>query len=110
NIVSRPGGSEGFATFSPDSQRLVFAAYGTEQNQIIVSAVDGTARMPTGPVYRQVEGQFISGTFSPDGRYVIVNDPASKETRLVDITTGGDGEVLPWSEGRLTGWQRLAPE
>ena len=62
-----------------------------------------------GPIYRQVDDQFISGIFSPDGQSVIVNDPASKETRLVDVATGGDGQLLAWSAGDVTGWQRLAP-
>jgi hypothetical protein len=40
---------------------------------------------------------------------VIVNDTASKETRLLDAATGGEGRVLPWAADGGTAWQRLAP-
>ena len=53
-IVSDRTRSEGFATFSPDSERLVFVSYGPEQDQIMVSrsrwygsAADG-ADLPAG--------------------------------------------------------------
>jgi hypothetical protein len=62
-----------------------------------------------GPSYRVVQDQYITGSFSPDGKSVLVNDPASKETRLVDVTMGGDGQLLDWSAGNISGWQRLAP-
>jgi Tol biopolymer transport system component len=109
-IVSVATLSQGYATFSPDGRRITFVSYGESRNQIMVAASDGTGpQLAVGPVYPQVEGQFISGIFSPDGKSIVVNDPASKETRLVDVATGGDGQILPWSGGDLSGWQRLAP-
>ena len=62
-----------------------------------------------GPSYRQVNNKFIGGTFSPDGKWVVVSDPASGETRLVDAAKGGNGTLLAWSAADLSGWQRLAP-
>jgi len=109
-IISDPARDQGFATFSPDSQLILFNSYGSDRNQITVAAVDGNRpQLRMGPNYPQVAGQYISGVFSPDGKSVVVNDPGSKETRLVDAATGGDGELLPWSAGNISGWQRLAP-
>jgi hypothetical protein len=71
-------------------------------------AID-TVAVGAGPRYAQIDGQYISSQFSPDGKWLIVNDPASRESRLVDATTGGDGRLLSWASGNLGGWQRLAP-
>ena len=109
-LISDPLRDQGFATFSPDSQLIIFNSYGSDRNQITVAPVDGTGpQLGMGPSYPQVAGQYISGVFSPDGTSVLVNDPASKETRLVDTATGGNGELLSWSAGNISGWQRLAP-
>jgi Tol biopolymer transport system component len=109
-IISDPARDQGFATFSPDSQLIIFNSSGSNRNQITVAPVDGSGpQLRMGPSYPQVKDQYITGVFSPDGKSVLVNDPASKETRLVDAATGGDGELLPWSAGNVSGWQRLAP-
>lgn len=109
-IISDPARDQGFATFSPDSQLILFNSYASERNQITVARVDGSGpQLRLAPNYRRVGDQYISGVFSPDGKSVLVNDPASKETRLVDVAKGGDGELLPWSAGNVSGWQRLAP-
>jgi Tol biopolymer transport system component len=109
-VISDPARNQGFATFSPDSRRIVFVTYGSGTNQITVVPVDGSGpQLPMGPNYRQVQDEYISGIWSPDGKSILVNDPISKETRLVDAATGGDGELLPWSAGNVSGWQRLAP-
>ena len=102
--------SQGFATFSPDGGRIIFVTYFANRNQILVKSLEGGGPpLQMGPSYEQVDGQYVSGIFSPDGTKVIVNDPASKETRIIDATIGGYGEVLPWTRGDLSGWQRLAP-
>jgi Tol biopolymer transport system component len=109
-VVSDPARNQGFATFSPDSQLIIFNTSEFDRNQMTVARVDGTGpQLLMGPSYPQVNDQYISGVFSPDGKSVIVNDPGSKETRLVDAATGGNGELLPWSAGNISGWQRLAP-
>ena len=104
------GESEGFATFSPDSNRILFLTYTGDRDRIKVAPVDGSSRpLAMGPSYLIVDGQYITGAFSPDGTSVIINDPATKETRLIDAATGGDGRVLPWAADGGTAWQRLAP-
>jgi hypothetical protein len=109
-IISDPALDQGYATFSPDSQWILFNTYGFERNQITVARVDGSGpQLRMGLNYPRVNDLYISGVFSPDGKSVLVNDPGSKETRLVDAASGGDGELLPWSAGTISGWQRLAP-
>jgi Tol biopolymer transport system component len=104
------GESEGFATFSPDSNRIIFVTYANNRNRIKVAPVDGSSKpLAMGPSYPIVAGKYLSGIFSPDGKSVIVNDSATKETRFVDAATGGDGQVLPWAADGGTAWQRLAP-
>jgi len=104
------GRSEGWASFSPDSSRIIFQNYTTERDQIFVTSVDGTGpRLAMGPMYRAVDNQAVGGIFSPDGKSVIVFDTATKESRIVDAAKGGDGEILPWSAADISGWQRLAP-
>jgi Tol biopolymer transport system component len=104
------GDSEGYATFSPDSNRILFVAYANDRARVKVAAVDGGSDpVAMGPSYPIVDGKYLSGTFSPDGTSVIVNDGATKETRLVDAATGGEGRVLPWAADGGTAWQRLAP-
>ena len=104
------GRSEGWATFSPDSKTLLYQNYTNQRYQFFVTPVDGGGpRLPIGPEYRQADNQGISGMFSPDGKSVIVSDSLSKQTRIVDATKGGPGEVLPWSAADISGWQRLAP-
>jgi Tol biopolymer transport system component len=105
-----PGGwSEGFATFSPDSSRIVFIRYFEGSDQIWIRPVSGGDAVPAGRVYPQVDGDYIQGSFSPDGRIAVVSDPAARETRLVDPLTGGEGDPVPWDAGGGFGWQRLAP-
>ncbi|MFL5777014.1 MAG: hypothetical protein ACJ76W_12135, partial [Chloroflexota bacterium] len=60
-----------------------------------------------GPAYPAEDD--MSGTFSPDGRSIIVKNTNRKESRLIDTATGGDGRVLDWAADGFTGWQRLAP-
>ena len=104
------GRSEGWATFSPDSSRIIFQNYTTERDQVFVVPVDGGGpRLAMGPMYRAVDNQAVGGIFSPDGKSVIVFDTATKESRIVDAAKGGDGEILPWSAADISGWQRLAP-
>jgi len=62
-----------------------------------------------GASYPVVDGNDLTGIFSPDGTSIIVNNTATKETRLIDAGTGGDGRVLPWTADGGTAWQRLAP-
>ena len=108
NITDKNGPSEGFATFSPDGTRIVFVRYYDGSDQIWIRPVaPGSQAVWAGRIYPQVDGQYIGSSFSPDGKFVIVNDPASKETRLVDAITGGNGDVVPWAKGGF-GWQRLA--
>lgn len=108
-VVSNPGLSQGFASFSPDSQRVLFLTYGENRTQITLAAVDGTGAIGMGPNYVTVGDESVGGVFSPDGKSVLVNASGPKETRLVDVTTGGNGQLLDWSAGNVSGWQRLAP-
>ena len=116
-IFTDIGRTEAFATFSPDSSRIIFRSYlapgrrdRRDRYQVQVAPVDGSAYpLAIGPSYRVGEDDSLSYMFSPDGKWVIVADPASGETRIVDAATGGDGEILPWSAADISGWQRLAP-
>src|SRR5262245_42533671 len=104
------GGDEGFALFAPDSRRILFISFGADHQQLVAMPIDGSGpRIPIGPSHPWADGDFLSGTFSPDGKWVIVTNTATKETRIVDATTGGDREVLPWAAADISGWQRLAP-
>ena len=108
-LVSDPTLDEGYATFSPDGSRLNYVRYADGKNQIMVLPLAaGSSPYAAGPKYSIVDGQYTSGYFSPDGRYVYVNDGGSGETRLVDAMTGGDGQLLPWASHGFA-WQRLAP-
>jgi Tol biopolymer transport system component len=107
-ITEKGGPSEGFATFSPDGTRIVFVRYYDNTDEIWIRPIEpGAKAIPAGPAYPMVEGQYIGSSFSPDGKYVIVNDPASKETRLVDAVEGGYGQVIPWATAGFS-WQRVA--
>jgi len=108
--LSELGSSDGYPSFSPDGTRVVYVHYfQTHDQMMLLTVAPGSKPVTAGPQYPLVDGQYISAMFSPDGKLVIVNDPGSKETRIVDAATGGDGDVLPWSGGNLSGWQRLAP-
>jgi hypothetical protein len=76
----------------------------------MLEPVDGSrpARRIAEP-YRIVGGSFLSWTFSPDAKSIVVVDEASGQTRLVDVEAGGEGRVLDWTPGDFSGWQRLAP-
>jgi Tol biopolymer transport system component len=108
-VVSNAGLNQGFATFSPDSQRILFLTYSGDRTQVTVSAVDGSGPIAMGRNYPNMANESIGGVFSPDGKSVLVNDPGSQETRLIDTATGGNGQLLEWSAGNVSGWQRLAP-
>jgi hypothetical protein len=109
NLTEKGGPSEGYATFSPDSTRIVFVRYYGNSDEIWIRPVErGAKAIPAGPAYPMVEGQYIGSSFSPDGKYVIVNDPASKETRLIDAIAGGYGTLIPWASSGFS-WQRRAP-
>ena len=109
-ILTDVGRSEGYATFSPDSRRIVFVDYLADTNRIMVAPIDGSSPpVPMGPSYRQVNNKFIGGAFSPDGKWVLVGDPGSGEMRLIDSAKGGKGTLLAWSAADISGWQRLAP-
>jgi hypothetical protein len=109
-ILTDVGRSEGYATFSPDSKRIVFVNFLSDTYQVMVEPVDGSSPpLPMGPRYRQANNESLGGTFSPDGNWVVVGDTASGQTRLVNSTKGGNGTLLAWSSADLTGWQRLAP-
>ncbi|MBA2719946.1 MAG: hypothetical protein H0U52_12010 [Chloroflexi bacterium] len=103
-------GSAGFATFSPDSTRLLFQRFYDGEIQIVTAPVaDAAASVTVGPGYPVVEGEYVSATFSPDGAWILISDPVSKETWLVDAVAGGEGDVLAWSAGNISSWQRVAP-
>ena len=100
--------SEGYATFSPDSRQIVFVEFSEGHGQLMVEWVDGSAAAtPVGPIH--ADSDDVTGIYSPDGRSLIVKNGTLKESRLIDATTGGDGQILPWSADGVTGWQRLAP-
>ena len=88
----------------------MFTNYLSDRNQIMVEPIDGGARpLAMGPNYRQVNNGGVGGLFSPDGKWLIVTDPGTHETRLIDSAKGGQGTLLAWSAADLSGWQRLAP-
>jgi Tol biopolymer transport system component len=101
------GPSEGYAVFSPDGRRLVVNGYDGDQRMILVAPIDGGPALQMGIAYP--DDHDVVGIFSPDGRWVLVQDNTTPEARLVDASTGGPGEVLDWSGDGVTGWQRLAP-
>ena len=102
------GWHEGYATFSPDGGRLLLSGYQDSQHEILVAPLDGSApALRMGRVYPGDHD--VVGIFSPDGRWLVVQDNTAREARLVDASTGGLGEVLDWAGEGVTGWQRLAP-
>ena len=104
------GRSEGWATFSPDSSRILFVNYVADREQIFAAPIDGSGpRLPMGPAYRTVNNESLDSMFSPDGKSVVVHDSATREARIIDAATGGDGDVLLFSPTGISGWQRLAP-
>jgi Tol biopolymer transport system component len=106
-LLSEKG--QGWASFSPDSKQIVFLRFVGDTRQVFVQPVDGSAPpLAMGPAYPGGD-QDLGGTFSPDGRSMIVKNMNVKESRLVDVATGGDGHVLDWAKDGFTGWQRLAP-
>ena len=101
--------SQGWASFSPDSRQIVFIRYVGDTRQLFVQSVDGNAPpLAMGPAYPNGDND-LNGTFSPDGKSMVVKNANTRETRLVDVATGGDGKVLDWAGDGFTGWQRLAP-
>ena len=108
-LVTTSGYSEGYPTFSPDGSHIVFLRFSGSTREVMVRAIDTDSEpIHAGPAYVQDDSGSLNGSFSPDGKWVVVNDTKSKETRLVDAVTGGNGRLLPWSEVGF-GWQRLAP-
>jgi Tol biopolymer transport system component len=110
-LVDRDAGrNQGYASFSPDNRYLAFVVYDDPWNTVMLEPVDGSrpARRIAEP-YRIVGGSFLSWTFSPDAKSIVVVDEASRQTRLVDVEAGGEGRVLDWTPGDFSGWQRLAP-
>jgi Tol biopolymer transport system component len=100
--------SQGWASFSPDSRQIVFLRFMGQLRQVFVQPVEGSSpAIAMGPLYPGDDD--AGGSFSPDGRSVIIKNSNRKETRLVDAATGGDGKVLDWAGDGFTGWQRLAP-
>lgn len=109
-LITEPSLDEGSATFSPDGSRISFVRYSDGYDQIMIMPIaPGSIAVRAGLVYPQVDGQYITSTFSPDGKWLVVNDTGSKDTRVVDALTGGDGLKVGWPNGGPTGWQRLAP-
>ena len=105
-ILSEKG--QGWAMFSPDSRQILFRRFQGDTGQFMVLPVDGASTaVAIGPAYPADDD--VSGTYSPDGRSVVVKDTNRKESRLIDSATGGDGLVLDWAGDGFTGWQRLAP-
>jgi Tol biopolymer transport system component len=101
--------SQGWATFSPDSRLIVFIRFVGDTRQVFTQAVDGSApATPMGPACPNGDDD-LNGSFSPDGRSMIVKNANTKESRLVDVATGGDGQILDWTADGFSGWQRLAP-
>lgn len=101
--------SQGFAWFSPDGKSLLFDVYGDQTDQVAVEPVDGSgpARF-LGPTHPVVDGMYLVYSFSPDGKWVVETDVSSQQTRIIDASTGGDGQVLDWLHGAFSGWQREA--
>src|SRR5262249_52751862 len=96
---------EGFPTFSPDDTYLAFIVYAGPQQFVMVQPVDGSSpARQVGPMFdSQTE---LSWRFSPDGKSIMVSDKESRQTRLVDVETGGDGRSVEWMQTDTGGWQR----
>jgi Tol biopolymer transport system component len=102
--------NEGFASFSPDSRSLAFEVYNGPWNYVMVEPVDrSSGARQVGPKFRMVDGSYLTWLFSPDAKSILIANEGSKESRLVDLETGGEGRVIDWAEGDTHGWQRLAP-
>jgi len=112
HVQGWPPAHHGYATFSPDGTQLLFHYItSTDRVQPMVAPVDergpALAIGSGGPV---INGSAeLSQSWSPDGRSVIVSNGKTRETRIVDAATGGDGTVIPWAGGSFGSWQRLAP-
>ena len=102
--------NEAFASFSPDSRSVMFTVYDGTWHSIWSEPIDGSlpARQ-IGPRYRMVDGKYLLGRFSPDGRSILIIDEGSQEARLVDAEVGGEGRIIEWTPSDTYAWQRLAP-
>ena len=112
HVQGWPPAHHGFATFSPDGRMLLFHYITkTDRVQPMIAPVDESgpalAIGSGGPVINDNAG--LSQSWSPDGRSVIVSNEKTRETRIVDASTGGEGTVIPWAHGSFGTWQRLAP-
>jgi hypothetical protein len=89
---------------------MLYTDFGSVGDQLVLRRVDGTgAALDIGPLFPRVDGLDLSAIWAPDGQSIMVVDGGSKLTRLVDTTTGGVGQLMSWSPGDVSGWQRLAP-
>ncbi len=105
------GGHQGYPAFSPDGSRLLFHWISADDLvQVMVAPIDGSSpAVPIGPNSPVVgDTAQLQQAFSPDGKSVIFNRGHDRQSRLVDVITGGMGELLPWDVESVPSWQRLA--
>ena len=116
---TRPlGGSglQGWATFSPDGERLAFIRYSdpagsdiAAQTFVSPSDGDGTDAVAIGPEIRiQQNTAGLRIQFSPDGTTVLIVHAAGEEAWLADVATG-DHESVAVGDDEWVTWQRRAP-
>ncbi|MDP8905730.1 MAG: hypothetical protein M3N29_10570 [Chloroflexota bacterium] len=107
---------QGWATFSPDGERLALIRYSDASGsdikaQAFVASAegDGTDATAIGPqvVIRQ-NTPGLSIQFSPDGTHLLITHSAAAEAWLADVATG-DYESVALGDEEWVTWQRLAP-
>src|SRR4029079_17060359 len=101
---------QGYAGFSPDGRYLAFTSYDGQLGSVWLEAVDGSSPAhQVGPAYAPSDTGYLFSRFSPDAKSLLVVNEPTKESRLVDVETGGQGRVIDWTPGDTRAWQRLAP-
>lgn len=114
--VLRGGFLQGWATFSPDGERLAFIRYSDAAGSDIAAQAfigpadgDGTDAVPIGPEVRiQQNTPGLRIQFSPDATNLLVVHAAGEEAWLADVATG-DYESVAVGDDEWVTWQRRAP-
>ena len=112
----RGGGLQGWATFSPDGERLAFIRYSDPAVSDIAAQAfigppdgDGTDAVPIGPEVRIEQNTAgLRVQFSPDATNLLIVHAAGEDAWLAGVNSG-DYESVALGDDQWVSWQRRAP-